>query len=394
MPTNQSICQCCGHDCFIEVVSFDRHPVSGILRSSIFDHLAIQELVFEVCESCGLMRNRMFSAPPDYSEKPRSTSRQLPSYHNYLLGLVGDLADEHDLIVEIGANDGTFLDLLREQGYINIYGVEPSDELVKCSRGKGHKIVADYFGQDIVGALIKDFGVPKLIICRHTLEHVPNPDIFVQALRGLLADGKGTALVEVPDSTAIPEGINFVELWDEHLFYFTPFTLSLLMKRHGLRIVSEMLLPHLETRNILFQVTSATSYDHSTENSAATNEVFMWRSFSERFQTISEQIRYVVRASPKPIYLIGASHPQCNFVNYLDLESFVGFMIDDDSSKVGKLPPVSSNSIQIINTEEFSLQAQGGTLILTGFGYQSWSQKLCDIACSKGLQVIDPRKLS
>ena len=164
MPTNQSICQCCGHDCFIEVVSFDRYPVSGILRSSIFDYLAIQELVFEVCESCGLMRNRLFSAPPEYSGKPRSTSRQLPSYHNHLLGLIADLADKHDLIVEIGANDGTFLDLLCKQGYTNTYGIEPSNDLVKRSREKGHRIVADYFGPDIVDTLIKDYGEPKLII--------------------------------------------------------------------------------------------------------------------------------------------------------------------------------------------------------------------------------------
>ena len=142
-------------------------------------------MAIQISSKSSIFKIVRYLVPPDYTEKPRSTSRQLPSYHNHLLELISDLADEHELIVEIGANDGTFLDLLREQGYTNIYGVEPSDDLVKFSRGKGHKIVTDHFGPDIVDALIKDFGVPKLIICRHTLEHIPNPDVFVQGNRPL-----------------------------------------------------------------------------------------------------------------------------------------------------------------------------------------------------------------
>jgi SAM-dependent methyltransferase len=387
-------CSCCGFHRFIEVVKFSDIPASGLLRISAEIPLTVRELGFEACINCGFLRNRNFASPPDYSERPRPTARQLPTYQDQLLDLIKKAAVKEDSVLEVGSNDGTFLDLLSKQGYTNTYGVEPSCDLVKLAREKGHRIVAEYFGPDIIDALLKDFGAPKLIICRHTLEHVPNPAVFVRSLRTLLVAGKGVALVEVPDSSAIPEGVNFVEFWDEHLFYFTPFTLKLLMKRHGLKVVSEVVLPHLETRNILLQVTSDACHDGLEENAVILSEISVWKKFSDRFRIVSEQIRNEVLAAQKPIYMIGASHPQCNFVNYLELASLVDFMIDDDPLKVGKLPSVSSTSLMIINSEEFSRQAQFGTLLLTGFGYECWTRKLCDLAGSKSLQIIDPRKIS
>jgi hypothetical protein len=391
MHPKQLICPCCGQVDFFEVATFVDNPVSGVLRCSTSELLPSREFVVDACESCGLLRNRQFLAPPDYSGKPRATARQLPAYHNRLLGLIADVANKDDLIAEVGSNDGTFLDLLRDQGYTNIYGAEPSGELVKRAREKGHRVVAEYFDSDIVEALHTNFGVPKLVICRHTLEHVPNPGAFVQALRMLLASGKGSALVEVPDSTAIPEGVNFVELWDEHLFYFTPFTLQLLMERYGLKVVSEMVLPHLETRNILIHVTAdGCSIDPENE-AVSSGEVEMWSSFSERFRALSVRIRNATLAAPKPIYLMGASHPQCNFVNYLGLAPLVDFMIDDDPVKVGKLPPIDSDFVRVIASDEFSQQPPGGTLLLTAFGYANWTRQLSEVALSKAMTIIDPR---
>jgi SAM-dependent methyltransferase len=387
---SNTTCPCCGHNNFFEILKFPTTPVSGVLRAFAESPLPVNELAFEVCTVCGLLRNSNYASPPDYLEKPRPTARQLPAYQECLLDQIGGLLSKDELVLEIGSNDGSFLDLLREKGYSNVFGVEPSSELVKIAREKGHRIVAEYFEPDLVETLLATYGAPKMVICRHTLEHVPFPGSFIQALRDLLAPENGTALVEVPDSTAIPEGLNFVELWDEHLFYFTPYTLRLLMKRSGLRVSDAMVFPHLDTRNILVRVIPGADIANQAEVCSDSSEAELWKSFSERFQIVSEQIRDAVQAQPGLIYLIGASHPQCNFVNYLGLESFVDFMIDDDPVKTGKLPSISSNSVRIITSEEFSDQPQGGTLILTAFGYARWTRKISDIAVSKGIKILDP----
>lgn len=389
--TIQTPCPCCGHNNFFEVLSFPATPISGFFRKNAEDLLPNRDLIFEACFGCGLLRNRNFSSPLDYSNRPRPTARQLPDFRDHLLNLISSTLDKDDLILEIGSNDGCFLDFLQSEGFSNICGVEPSSELVRTSRSKGHRIFSAYFGTDLVGPLLAHFGPPKLVICRHTLEHVPDPFGFVQALRDILVPANGVALVEVPDSTAILDGVNFVELWDEHLFYFTPATMGLIMERNGLQISTQMTFKHLETRNILINATLGGGSFREISDTSLTSEANLWKEFSNRFCTLSNQIKKAICTAPKPIYIIGASHPQSNFVNFLNLGLSVDFMIDDDLAKVGKLPPINSHCVQIISSDDFLRHDQGGTLVLTAFGYLNWARQLSDIALSKGMSIIDPR---
>jgi hypothetical protein len=382
-------CPSCGQNNFNEIFRFSDVPVSGVFRASKSDRLPKHDLILEACASCGLLRNASYASPPDYLEKPRPTARQMPAYLTYLLKLIKDSFAKEDLILEIGSNDGSFLDVLQDAGFTNLCGIEPSSELVKMSSAKGHKVIADYFGPAIVDAVLAKVGAPKLILCRHTLEHVPLPKLFIQGLHALISRNKGAAIVEVPDSTAISEGLNFVEFWDEHLFYFTPHSLRRLMENNGFNVTSTEIFPHLDTRNLFVNVKVNES---PIKTAAYINEIDFWQDYFRRFNQLAEKLKNVILAQPRPIYLIGASHPQCNFVNYLGLSSVVDFMIDDDPFKADKLPFIDSQTVSIITTDEFTNnQEKGGSLILTGFGYDGWSKKISEIALSRQMKIIDPR---
>ncbi len=369
---------------------FPGTPLSGVLRSSPQEPLPDLNLAFEYCAGCGVLRRRNQDSPPDYAGKPRATARQLPAYLDYLLSLIHDAADKTNVIAEIGSNDGTFLDLLCREGYSRSYGVEPSAHLAKTARSKGLTITEEYFGPEAVGPLLDRHGAPTLVLCRHTLEHVPDPLGFVRALAALLKPGEGTALIEVPDSAIIAERLSFVELWDEHLYYFTLRTLRRLFERSGLTVLSEAVFPHLDTRNILIHLSADEHPGRMSQTTADAQEVRMWASFSARFRQAAERIRGAIFALPRPLYLVGASHPQCNFVNYLGIEAVVDFMVDDDSAKVGRLPPIRSQTTRIISSEEFARRADRGALVLTGFGYPGWTRRLREIGAGKGLAILAP----
>ena len=93
-----------------------------------------------------------------------------------------------------------------------------------------------------------------------------------------------------------------------------------------------------------------------------------------------------------PVYAIGASHSQANLVNYAGVGKLVDFFIDDDPAKVGFFPPVTDASNAIISSVQFEACASGGTLVKTGFGYEEWTQKLCSLALSRGMTVLDPKR--
>ncbi len=348
-------------------------------------------LHFDACLNCGLLRRRDFSRPPDYTDRPRSTEKQLPTYRDNLLASIAGLAGHDDLIADIGSNDGTFLRLLRDQGYSNTFGVEPALALAEMSRKTGLRVQSGYFGPDIVHHLASNFGDVRLAVCRHTLEHVPFPGQFVAAIRDLLVKAHGAALIEVPDSEVIADWFNFVELWDEHLHYFTGPTLELLLKRHGLTVDCKKTFRHLDTRNLLVQVSVADGVVPVKQPVSDPAGVTKWREFSVKFRQFADQFRKEIAKLPRPIYLIGASHPQCNFVNYLGIGDYVDFMIDDDSGKSGKYPPISGPGAHIMTTEQYLGCPDGGTVILTGFGYPGWTNKIVERAKGKAMTIVDPK---
>lgn len=53
-------CQCCGNSKFCEVISFKNIPTSGIYRSKIDAVQSLNDLFFDACMDCGLLRRRDF----------------------------------------------------------------------------------------------------------------------------------------------------------------------------------------------------------------------------------------------------------------------------------------------------------------------------------------------
>lgn len=373
------------------MVSFPAVPASGIFRLRCDEAFQAGDLHFDACVSCGLLRRRDFACPPDYTVKPRSTEKQLPSYRNDLLLAIASLAKKSDLIADIGSNDGTFLRLLRENGYTNTFGVEPAFALAELSRQGGLRVQSGYFGPEIVKTLLATYGDVRLAVCRHTLEHVPYPGKFVTAIRELLNPVAGVALLEVPDSSVITERFNFVELWDEHLHYFTRHSLGFLLSRHGLSVDQHQIFPHLDTRNLLAWVSVRGAKSAPPTAEPAGQGAAQWRTFSRKFQKFAARFRAEVATFGRPTYLIGASHPQCNFVNYLGIGDCLDFMIDDDPEKAGKFPPIRGRGARIITTEQFMACPNGGAVILTGFGYPGWTQRIVLAAAEKSMKIIDPQ---
>lgn len=387
---NSRLCPCCGGDDFFEVISFLDIPLTGVYRVELDAVLPRIDLYFEACRGCSLLRRRDYYDPPSYSNRNRGTSGQQPAYFEEIIKKIDSLVGKGDLIVDVGSNDGNLLGLLDKRGH-DVFGVEPSKELSEVSQKNGLSVYNGYFKLDVVDELIERYGDVSLVICRHTLEHIPYPGDFISGFMNLLKKKRGVVLIEVPDSTVIEECLNFMELWDEHLYYYTSFTLSLLLARCGFYIDSILTLPHLESRNLLIQASVQESGISKVSPQKHGGSVIEWENYSKKINLLAKNIYDVLVKTPRPIYFVGASHPQCNFINFLQIGEFVDFMIDDDSSKIGKYPPISSATARIISSDDFIARSDGGSIVLTGFGYSEWNQRLEKMAILKTMNVINPK---
>lgn len=134
-------------------------------------------------------------------------------------------------ILEVGCGDGSLVRMLREQGFIHAYGIDPS--LAAHARPEDY-IVCGFFPRDLPADWTKNgFDV---VIARHVLEHIETPTPFLQAMAAVLRPD-GLLCIEVPDlDSTLQHGLwsNFYQL---HCNYFSELTLDRMLAALGFRCI-------------------------------------------------------------------------------------------------------------------------------------------------------------
>lgn len=390
--TNENPCPCCSNSDFELIFLFPSIPVSGIFRNNSSCDLKTNSLKFELCIKCAYVRQNNQELRKDYEKVTRSTELQYPKYINLLIQNLNTLKVNYDdLIIEIGANDGKYIQALGEYGYRNIIGIEPSEELASLARETNFKIYNNFFNLDFAKQFVSIHGKVKAVICRHTLEHIPNVADFIAGIHYCMLEKDAVLLIEVPDSDAILDYMNVYELWDEHLHYFSAPNLFLLLNKYNLKVLQLEIYNHLDTRNLLMWCTTGNNSVESiaSNGNLAFKKVNFWRSLKISWNEFKNKIQAKIASSKKPIFMIGASHSQTNFINYLEISSSISYCIDDDPEKIGKIPPTTNNNLKIISTGDF-MHSSNGALLKTGFGYPDWSKNISDYALKHDFSLIEP----
>lgn len=130
-------------------------------------------------------------------------------------------------VLEIGANDLTFLKNLKFNG--KKIAVDPILKVNDCSNIDSYSLIAD----DVPDSILKSC---DLIISRHNLEHIQNPEYFIaRAARN--ANKNTLFFVEVPDAEKMIENSRFDQIFLEHLHYFTEKSLVNLFSKFGFSVL-------------------------------------------------------------------------------------------------------------------------------------------------------------
>jgi SAM-dependent methyltransferase len=159
-----------------------------------------------------------------------------PAFEDYYRSIARALAARHGLVrprvLDIGCGKGRFLEIFAEtvSGTTGA-GVDPSCRSRAATQEFPVELISDVFRTEHVRMR------PDLAVCRHTLEHVPDPMGFLASIHLGLASAPGVPLmVEVPDLRWILERRAFWDFCYEHCNYFTPDSLAFALGRAGFRV--------------------------------------------------------------------------------------------------------------------------------------------------------------
>jgi len=137
--------------------------------------------------------------------------------------------------LDIGSSTGALLDVIKKNGDIPL-GIEPNINALSVSRKSGHSVVHGYFPDD----LPKVFSCFDVISILDVLEHIEDPINFLTKISAFLSSN-GLVCIQVPNFNSLLiriEGSDNNNICPGHWSYFTPNSLSDVIQKAGLRLLS------------------------------------------------------------------------------------------------------------------------------------------------------------
>ncbi len=264
-----------------------------------------------------------------------------------------------DVVVDIGCNDGTMLNLYKFPEKLIQIGYDPS---LNLSRGDYHfKFINDYFNADTyVDSVGQPFPKAMVITSIAMLYDLPDPNKFIKDVVSILRDD-GIFVVQFTDLLSMFKLTAFDNICHEHLEYYSLKVIKNLFKTNGLKLVD---VSYNNVNGGSIRITSAhedSSYKVSPSVNKALKEEIEYFDNGNTFTKFQYNIERAkekfngflkwAKFQDKSVYMLGASTKSATLLQVCGITSeMIPFAAEVNQEKFG-LRTVGSN-IKIIPEEE------------------------------------------
>jgi hypothetical protein len=197
------------------------------------------DLRLAFCRACGFLTNVAFDPGlSEYSSRYEETQGYSERFVSFATDLARHWVEKFDLAggtaIEIGCGKGEFLEYLVDAGLGHATGIDPGLHPERLRAEVADRITARTAFYDAgYGPLEAD-----AVICRHTLEHIPDVARFVRDIRAGIGDRTDTVvLFELPDVMRILDEVAFWDVYYEHCSYFSAGSLARLFRASGFEVL-------------------------------------------------------------------------------------------------------------------------------------------------------------
>ena len=186
---------------------------------------------------CGHTYNLAFDPSlMEYTQEYENSLHFSPRFQEYATALADGLVEKYDLrdkdIVEIGAGKGDFLIMLCAMSGNRGWGYDPSYVPEPGYTAPNVTFVQDFYTEKYLDQKA------DLIVCRHVLEHIEDPDAFIAQVRRAVGHQQSVVFFEVPNALWTLQRGGIWDIIYEHCSYFSPLSLAALFRRHGFEVLA------------------------------------------------------------------------------------------------------------------------------------------------------------
>ena len=244
IPRTKKITKCrlCSNKKLLKIYSFGNLFVSNFVsKKDIYKGVkAPLDLVY--CKKCKLLQLK-HSAPQEimykkfYWYRSGITNTMKSALKDIFLTVEKmSILNKGDTILDIGANDGTFLKYFKKQKYTTI-GCEPAKNLTKFLRKNCKYILNNFWNSKELKKILisKKIKKPKLITAIGMFYDLEDPSKFIADVAEVL-DDNGVFIAQLMCLKSMLKENDLGNICHEHLEYYSYDSLKYLFEKNGLKI--------------------------------------------------------------------------------------------------------------------------------------------------------------
>lgn len=361
-------CRVCKSSIF-EVINFGWMPIANQFIQSKKEDKYRFEMIAAFCPTCFMFQLTKNPEPelmfhnkyPFFTGLSRAMTKHFEKMaEDHLPTKKVEL--EHFFVVEIGSNDGTFLQSVAKKGLKHL-GIDPSSNVVKIANEKGVNSEVLFFSEDTAINVLERYKKADRIFAANVICHIPDLNDFAKGIKILLAQN-GQFIFEEPYLLSMLEKTSYDQIYDEHVYIFSISSIQELFKRHGLEVVDAIaqnthggsmryVIQHVEQNTISLRAQE----NLRKEIEFGINQIETYLKFSINCASRREELKSLLqklRSEGKRVAGYAATSKSTTILNYCGIgEELIEYISDSTPEKIGKLCPGSY--IPIISHEQMRL---------------------------------------
>ncbi|MAR64512.1 MAG: hypothetical protein CMB83_01075 [Flammeovirgaceae bacterium] len=375
-------CRVCGGG-FTHYLSLGLSPLANNLNDKKNSPNELYPLDLNFCKQCS--NSQLSVAVPakkmfDNYLYLSSTSKQFRDHFSSIAEeLKNDLnLNKNSLLVDIGSNDGIFLDPVKKLG-IKFVGVEPAKNVAKIANSKKLKTLQEYFSEKTVQKIISKYGRADVITAFNVFAHSDGLKEILNNVESLLKKD-GEFIFEVQYILKTIKDLTFDNIYHEHFNYWCLLAILNFFEKSSMKVYK---VKEVDTHGGSLRVYVTKDKNkrlHKSVNQYIELEKKNKLDKIETYYKFAKDVKKVklnslnnikkILSENKKILGYGAPAKATTILNYFGLnEDYFKYVVDDSEIKHGTYIP--ETNIQIISKDDINPEDYEFVLVLAWNFYDS-----------------------
>ncbi len=351
-----------------QIIDFGKMPIAnGFLKKKDFQNEFNFNLSVSFSEEMSLLQlddhpkpKMMFNNKyPFFTSSSKFMKHHFKEYANWAKKKF--LTKNKSKIIEIGSNDGTFLENFKNSKFDHL-GFEPSKNVSDLARKRGINSLHEFFSRKNLSKAQKFLGKTDIIFGANVICHIPDLIEFIKTA-DLLLSSDGKIIFEEPYLGSMYKKTSYDQIYDEHIFIFSVSSIKKIFESYDFEIIDAIsqsthggsmryVLQRKRSSNLNKKIKSIIESEKRENIDNIKGALNFKKNCEISKEKLLEKLTKI-KKQKKIICGYGATSKSTTILNYCDIGTdIIDCIFDTTPDKIGKFSP--GKHIPILDHKFFS----------------------------------------